>query len=525
MSTFINWAKGNPITLLCAVVIILGIGAFGWVVQQGAGFRTQMAETQKLLDKIEGLKKTRVEIPSEDPFAKPRKVEISIDGPAIEKFRSIHENMAEEYRGIFDYAVAHNRARTGAIGERTVMLDGLFPEPESPDEQPFMARLMYIRSFASLYELLDAGVAPTKVEIDYYLNAIQERYASRGVGVGAGGGALRDIDDEQLKVLEKQARSLESFFSRRALRYHVYADPMYDEATGGWARTGDNIGIFQILPWAFQEERPAMADIWEGQMQLWIQEDLVDAIRIANDCDNPEESLIKGPVKRILSMQVRPGYIGISSSSAAFVSAMQTEKGSSKAGGAMPGGFGAGAMPGGGYGAGMYNPGMMPTPGGASGTSADPSSTSKRAKLKADQPLPDDFALSPSGRASNPIYDVRHAELRVIVDSRRIPTLLEAIGKVNFMTVIDFQMKDVDEYADLRDGYYYGVCDAVQLTLVIESVWLREWTAGHKDEAEAQELEEPYNAGLMPDAVRLELGLEPRDPDYKRRMKALMQQM
>ena len=95
--------------------------------------------------------------------------------------------------------------------------------------------------------------------------------------------------------------------------------------------------------------------------------------------------------------------------------------------------------------------------------------------------------------------------------------LLNAISEVNLMTVQEIEIKDIDEYKELeRYGYYYGNVDAVELTLQIETIWLREWTAGHNDEKEAARLGQPFNPGLMPDVIRSKLDLNPRDPNFGR---------
>jgi hypothetical protein len=128
--------------------------------------------------------------------------------------------------------------------------------------------------------------------------------------------------------------------------------------------------------------------------------------------------------------------------------------------------------------------------------------------------LPDDFTASPTGRESNPIYDVRHAVLTVIIDSSRIPQLLNALSSVNFMTVIGMDVEDVDEYEALREGFYYGSDDTVSLDLTIETLWLRSWTAGHLTEQIAADNNEQFNEGLMPDEIRYKLGLPVRSSNF-----------
>jgi hypothetical protein len=80
------------------------------------------------------------------------------------------------------------------------------------------------------------------------------------------------------------------------------------------------------------------------------------------------------------------------------------------------------------------------------------------------------------GGPTNPLFDVRNAKIRVVVDSARLPQLINAISRTNFMTVIGLEFADVDVWADLEQGYYYGNDHVVRATLDVETVWLRSWT-------------------------------------------------
>lgn len=68
--------------------------------------------------------------------------------------------------------------------------------------------------------------------------------------------------------------------------------------------------------------------------------------------------------------------------------------------------------------------------------------------------------------------------------------MIDAISRQNLMTVVDLEMWPTDPYADLEVGYVYGGVQTSNLTLRIESVWLRSWTA-------------PF----MPDEVKRALGV------------------
>lgn len=45
------------------------------------------------------------------------------------------------------------------------------------------------------------------------------------------------------------------------------------------------------------------------------------------------------------------------------------------------------------------------------------------------------------------------------------------------MTVLDVKLRPADPFEAARQGYIYGTDPVSEVTLLIETVWLREWTA------------------------------------------------
>lgn len=112
-----------------------------------------------------------------------------------------------------------------------------------------------------------------------------------------------------------------------------------------------------------------------------------------------------------------------------------------------------------------------------------------------DKRLPEAFNVSMSGRVSNALYDVRHAQVDLVVEFRQLPTLFKAIGKTNIMSVLNVHIADEDEYEALQAGYVFGPHDCVRIQMLVETIWLREWTAP-----------------LMPQVVKDQLGIVPPKP-------------
>lgn len=99
------------------------------------------------------------------------------------------------------------------------------------------------------------------------------------------------------------------------------------------------------------------------------------------------------------------------------------------------------------------------------------------------------YQVSFTGRTSNALYDVQIVDVRVIADTQRLPEFLEALAHQNFITVLGVGMKPEDPFAAAREGYVYGSAAVSQVTLRLETVWLREWTVQ-----------------FMPDSLRKKLG-------------------
>ncbi len=95
-----------------------------------------------------------------------------------------------------------------------------------------------------------------------------------------------------------------------------------------------------------------------------------------------------------------------------------------------------------------------------------------------------------TGRITSPLYDVREAEVVLIAETARLPEIFNALARRNFMTVVDVTVKPADAFEAAREGLVYGKAPVSEVTMKIESVWLREWTAP-----------------LMPAEVRTALGV------------------
>ncbi|MEM1354550.1 MAG: hypothetical protein AAGC44_01295 [Planctomycetota bacterium] len=265
----------------------------------------------------------------------------------------------------------------------------------------------------------------------------------------------------------------------------------------------ERYGPLTIAAWASAEAAPSVEQLWEGQVELWIIRDLMTTIAQVNQIGttvtlpNAEgemvempQNVVTAPVKRLLDITVVPYYVGLHTrggmagqgssgggqadvllTPAATAPETDPDTGEPLAAPSpvSPGNFGGNAE----LDQSVYpNPAVVALP-------------------QAREPLDGNFHFGPTGRRSNNIYDVRHVWMTMHIKADELPNFFETLRKVNFMTVINMRVTDVDEYAALQEGYVYGDADVVEVTLTIETLWFRTWTKQYMPEVVKKRLAVP----------------------------------
>lgn len=481
MKNMIAWSRDNWIIVASVVVIVLSLGVIGYVHLGGSAFTQGVARHGKEeTDKLRRYLVQSVEIPGEKADDAPRHESIPINQAAINDLEVAYGTMNREFADIYKYAVTVNSQG------HTPMMDGLFPDIRGSGTKAIYAKDIYLGSFDKLFEefspasdrpQLDAGPAPDPAEVKAFVDRFDAEYRSSNVQ----GATLTRKEDEELRDLRRQKTA--DYLIEYARGIHLYATTDRDRggAGGGRGRTPTDAYPFQLMQWASETSQPDPTEVWEGQMQMWITEDIMRAIALTNRVQDPGINVMTAPIKRLISLTVLPDYVGITGQGGI------NQDGPGSVGGSTPMRASASPPPG-------FPPGMGPG-GGQPGPAASPAGGPPGAALGRAQPgalaaaagrkLPDDFTLSPTGRRSNDIYDVRHVWLSILIDSTRTPEFFDNLAQVNFMTVLKMKITDEDEYKDADAGYIYGACDVVRIDMLIETLWLRDWTAR-----------------LMPDEVR-----------------------
>lgn len=453
MKSVIGWIKSNLVTVASVVLILCSIGVIAWsMMHGGAAADDASKELNRMASQLRGYENVSVPFPPAAVDEPPEDISgVTINPATLKRLDEVYGGMNREYEKVFLPIVQHNR-----LGHN-LLVPGVLPEADS-NAKRHETRTAYRQAFVQMLEPYDKerpditrlnAIGPLNpAELEFELRRVEEGYRPTGFGAAAAGGGLTESDRKELEN-QKSERALEMLLER-ARQAHIYADPR--PQSPGFP--------FQVGAWSLAPGLPTYTQIWDSHMELWIQQDIVRAIATANNVDNPKLSVIEAPVKRLISITVIPGNVGTTTMGGMGVA------GADNSGAAAGGGMGYGGMPaGGGMGYGAAGGGM-------GGAAAAPVA----AAGSADEKLSVDFHTGPSGRTSNSIYDVRHARVVMIADYQQLPKLFDAISSVNFMTVLDCQIQNVDEYQALREGYVYGQGDAVKIDMLIESIWMREWT-------------------------------------------------
>ena len=188
---------------------------------------------------------------------------------------------------------------------------------------------------------------------------------------------------------------------------------------------------------------PNMVALWFLQWKYWIAEDVVSACSKMNQ----GKSILNGPVKRIISMK--------------FLGRLKSVGAPESTGEETPPALDGGAV--------------QPI----SGVPIDSNAIVSMSN----------YGVSPRGWASNQLYDVYRTQVELVVETAQIPLLANAFSKQNFIAITDLRISQVDSFNALGMGYFYGESPVSKVVMVLESVWLRQWTGP-----------------LMPDEVRAEFG-------------------
>lgn len=300
---------------------------------------------------------------------------------------------------------------------RRPLVPDLFPSPPLFEREtlPFKMHDSIVKAYQAVLEEIQAGAPPDVNEVRENIESAEERLTTQVLG--------GDVDDEgnQAWLVEKLADARLSQYADTAASLRIYASL-------------DALGVPPESAVPARAEGQGLVELFQWQWHYWIVQDILLAL---NDANENSSSILNAPAKHVLLISV-PSLGRV-------------------AAGTAPGGFGMG--PG----------GRAPSNKGSDSAPAAGPNPSTEVALN--------FGSSFTGRSTNPLYDVRVVTLDVVVDTAKMPQVFDALAHRNFITITDAAIKPVDPFVALQGGFFYGAEPTSHLTLKLETIWFRQWTA------------------------------------------------
>lgn len=422
--------------MIVAIVVILVALPVAWIVSGNlnAGIKQRQENAaNNLMQRLDGLK-----VNYELPAAFEGMETVTQSGMPhrdyTEFFRNEQQKQNERLQQVTGEIIEFNRKGRG------LLVEGLFPKQPEDDSEAQLLRLrmqdMLIPGDGdSAYERLLAGLnATTPPEPMSVLDQLNDTRARLFERESAQTGST-DMEPEEREAMEQELSAQRvSLYARPAQEHSIYMS--IDVLPEG--------SPFQVAP-GFPRRAlsntPNHGTTFLWQMDYWLAQDLFGFLGQANTRNGDLLPIVEAPIKRVLEIDGRPLKLDRMASQGEF---------------------------------------------------AEPIDRGPDPAVQMFEPR---FHASPSGREANwlnQLYDIRRVRMSLVVDSARIPEIIDAAAQYNLITVVDLDIEPVNVWLDLEQGYYYGPDHVVQLNLELELVYLRAWTAP-----------------LMPNIIRQELGLEP----------------
>ncbi|TVQ79808.1 MAG: hypothetical protein EA380_03970 [Phycisphaeraceae bacterium] len=417
-----DWVKKNLLVIIPLVVALVAVPVMVFFSMKMTGELKSGVESDlnRAQNDLRGFNVT-YSIPSAEPGQPGFEASRRPTETLTRAVRDRREAIRDQALQVRQAAVARNEAGKFLLIDGEAESEQLFPQPINDS-----ARIRLTNRFLAewpaahdrLLETLGFGMPPDASALTEAIQRTRDREIER-LTRGRISPDLDEEDESAIRAVLVQQR--QAAYRTRANETRVYGDASMFLELGRW------------LPWTSTTVLPTPEQLWDWQEAFWIHEDLLRGIVAANTGPmGGPQNVIEGPVKRVLSLDIEP-----------WVRARESTGGR---GGRDPDG-----------------------PSGPTGPGPDGST-----------PIEPDFTWAHTGRFGfpnkpNALYDVRYANVELIVDPLRMPQVIDAINRTNFMTVLEHRARTIPPGSDLSFGFDYGQLNLVQATLRVELAYFREW--------------------------------------------------
>ena len=418
MKPVLAWIKKNVMVVVAVALPLIALPvALYFSMSWNSSIRTtQEKAAADQLGKVTGTK-VNYQLPEVLPGVKAVSLSAEPNDKITEYFKGKKDLLLEKAAAINAKGLEFNR--------RGALMEGVFPKAASREE--FQNKSLEFSEliiggsgrtsvYQRLFESARAGEPMPASQMRTLLTDAKEREEER---VRQGKGAARPLTAEEEKDIRTKLTELrKGEYIRKSNELSFYGSPSIALSANA-------------IPAAMPTQPPALEQLFRWQYDYWVVADVVEAIKRVNGVQ-AGGGVANSVVKRVDLIRV---FDRVSASAAGGGQKPESEGEAAAAGGGVE----------------VFN-----------------------------QPAPVSFKASLSGRygsPSNQVYDVRYADLNMIVSSSRLPEFFDALASVNFMTVLDCDLEAIDPWAELEQGYYFGDEPVVRAKVRVETIWLREWVA------------------------------------------------
>ena len=422
---WIAFLKQRWVPITCGLIVIIApLAAYFSLDFVRAPVVAKIKDRVDAYEKLGGLEKTSVDVRAADGSV--RTESAYINKALIEELTKHQEALAADAQGIYQSAVDRNRAGRGVSQDIAEYL------PKPKNESARDVNLLRENALPLLIKQRDALITLMKMsgpsKSDEALDRVQRAETEHLTGVLMKKQRSEVTDPKELAELN--ARLVDTrlaLITENAAGIEVYLRPgaiLWRDKLAS-AKDGDSKAAPAV--------EFALAQLFQFQWDMWVVEDVLKAIQQVNSKSDASGKrvpigVVQAPVKCINRLLVTP------------------------IAGLVPADAAAGATP----------DASAEAP---AGEAIDP---------KAD--VAPDFAASINGLRTNQLFDVRDATLVVVCETTAVPKLVNALSAQNFITVTGLSLVPADTFAAARQGYAFGSQPCSEVTLKLQSVWLRDWT-------------------------------------------------
>ena len=452
-SKVIALAKQRGILIACVLIIVV-IPLVAWWFRGGIkdSIHETMSKRSKEFDKIVSLEKSSITV--RNPVGDPKSETVSLNSTLIDALKARNESLENEVKGVYRSALEHNKKNHDIVQTKQVV----FPKPLQENEK--LLEEIFLPVIGPAYTVLLANnrvnTPPSSADV---LEAVKQREIS----------FIRDD-------LKKKNRSEVTDPKEIEQLAQALSKARLDALLEGARDTAVYLdtGAIRMPP---AKGFISVDTCFTWQWDLWVLDDIFHAISNVNTNvkDGVKSSVISAPVKRIISIRIdQPSSVAAAS---ATVEAPPVETEATDA------------------------PAEAPEP--AAVVAATTDATGE--PIAPASEIIRDFKISFTGLKSCQLYDIRNVKLKLIVSTSDLPKVLDSFAKENFMTVTQLKISPVDSFAAARQGFIYGAEPCSEVSMVLQTIWLREWTTfymplGMKNKLGTRGIEKPPAAEAGPGA-------------------------